>query len=286
MTPNTSLNEMKYTAERAVHHAAPWIETLARFGYAAKGVVYAVIGLLAAQAAFTSGGKTTNSRGALVTIVQQPFGRVLLGIVLVGLIGYTLWRLVQTFMNPEDKGVLERVGFFASAIGYGGTALAAGRLVMGAGTAGGQSAQHTTAQMMDQPFGIWLVGIAGLIAVGMGISQIAQGWKAKFNKDLNLAEMSETERNFANIAGRTGMIARGIVFGIIGLFLVQAARTANPKEAKGVGEALRVLEQQPYGPWLMGLVALGLVAYGVFMFVEARYRRISVQGDTREGATS
>jgi hypothetical protein len=276
MTPQTSLANMKHQAEQTVRNAAPWVENLARFGYAAKGVVYAVIGFLAAQAAFTAGGKTTNDEGALVTIVQQPFGRVLLGIVLVGLIGYVVWRLVQAFMNPENDKLSRRIGSFLSAMGYASLALGAGRLVMGDGTTGGQSTQSATAQIMAQPFGQWIVGIAGLIMLSAGIGQIVKGWKADFHKELKLEEMSLKERAFADCAGRTGLISRGIVFSIIGVFLFEAARTANPRQAKGIGEALRLLEQQTYGPWLMGIVALGLVAYGVFMFVEARYRRIQI----------
>jgi hypothetical protein len=276
MTPNTSVQQMKYTADQKVREAAPWIEKLARLGYLAKGVVYVVIGFLAAKAAFTAGGKTTDSKGALVTIVQQPFGKFLLGIVLVGLIGYVVWRLVQTFMDPENKGTLARVGSFFSALGYTGLAASAGRLLMGAGTPGGSTPQSTTAQLMSQPFGIWLVGLVGLIFIGTSVGQIVKGYKHKFLENLNLVEMSETERKFADVMGHVGLIARGIVFSIIGLFLLQAARTANPKEAQGIGGALRALEQQPYGPWLMGLVALGLFAYGIFMFVEARYRRISI----------
>jgi hypothetical protein len=280
MTPQTSLQDMKYKAKQAVHEAAPWVETMARFGYAAKGTVYAIIGFLAAQAAFTSGGKTTDGKGALVTIVQQPFGRFLLGLVLFGLIGYVIWRLIQAFMDPENKGTLERVGYFVSAMGYGGLALAAGRLISGAGTPGGETPQSATAGVMAQPFGQWLVAIGGLIFIGIGISQIVHGWQASFHKNLKLSEMTPTEQKYADISGRVGLISRGIVFGIIGVFLVQAARTANPKEAKGIGDALRVLENQPYVPWLMGLVALGLVAYGVFMFVEARYRYIEVKNGT------
>jgi hypothetical protein len=280
MTPQTSLQDMKYKAEGAVRDAAPWVETMARFGYAAKGTVYAVIGFLAAQAAFTSGGKTTDGKGALVTIIQQPFGRFLLGLVLLGLIGYVIWRLVQAFMNPENKGALTRAGFFVSAMGYGGLAIAAGKLVMGAGKPGGDTAQSATAQLMSQPLGQWMVAIVGLIFAGLGISQIVKGWKADFHEQLKVTEMSPTERKYADITGRVGLISRGIVFGIIGLFLVQAARTANPKEAKGIGDALRMLEKQAYGPWLMGLVALGLIAYGIFMFVEARYRHIEVKNGT------
>lgn len=276
MTPNASLTDLKYKAEAGVRKAAPWVEKMARFGYVAKGLVYVIIGFLAAQAAFTAGGKTTDSKGALVTIVQQPFGRILLGLVLIGLVGYTLWRLVQAFMNPENKSTLKRVGFFASALGYGGLALGAGRLVMGAGTPGGQSTQSTTAQVMSQPFGQWIIGIAGLIVIGLGLGQIAAGWKTDFKKNLKMVEMNAKERTFATYSGKFGLIARGIVFGIIGIFLTYAAWTANPKEAKGIAEALRVLEQQAYGPWLMGAAALGLIAYGLFMFVEARYRRISV----------
>ncbi|HAX76270.1 MAG TPA: hypothetical protein DCY88_10625, partial [Cyanobacteria bacterium UBA11372] len=120
----------------------------------------------------------------------------------------------------------------------------------------------------------WLVGLAGVIAIGVGFSYLYEAYKAKFRRHLKLSQMSRAEQTWAVRLGRFGIAARGIVFGIIGLFLIQAAKQSDASQAKGFGEALAILAQQPAGPWLLGIVALGLIAYGIYSLVEARYRQI------------
>lgn len=276
---NSSLPNLQQPARRAASH--PWVERLARFGYAAKGVVYFIVGLLAAQAAFTTGGRTTDTSGALATIVSQPFGKFLLVLVTIGLIGYALWRLVQTIYDPEHAGeaieakhIVQRIGYGVSAIAYSGLALTAIRLIMGTGNGSSNATQDWTARFMAQPFGRWLVGLVGLIVIGVGISHLYQAYKAKFQRQFKQDQMSEIERKWAKWLGQFGIAARGIVFGLIGLFLVLAALHANAKEARGLGGALAALAQQPSGSWLLGIVALGLIAYSIYSVIEARYRRI------------
>jgi Domain of Unknown Function (DUF1206) len=275
--PNLPTN-IQQPARQAV--ANPAFERLARLGFAAKGVVYFVVGLLAAQAAFGSGGRTTDSSGALETIVSQPFGKFLLTILTVGLIGYALWRLAEAIFDPEHSGqadtkqVIKRLGYAFSAVAYGGLAWTAIKLITGSGGGGGNSTQDWTARLLAQPFGQWLVGLLGIIVISVGISYLYEAYKAKFRRHFKLQEMSPNERTWAIRAGRFGIAARGVVFAIIGIFFVQAARHSNASEAKGLGEALAVLAQQPFGPWILGLVALGLIAYGIYSLVEARYRRI------------
>jgi len=276
---NSSLSDVQRPARQAASH--PWVERLARFGYAAKGVVYFVVGLLAAQAAFTTSGKTTDTSGALATIVNQPFGTFLLGLVTIGLIGYVLWRVVQTIFDPEHAGeqmdakrVVQRIGYAFSAIAYAGLAFTAVKLMMGTGGGRGDTTQDWTARFMAQPFGRWLVGLAGFVVIGVGISYLYQAYKAKFQRHFKRHQMSETERNWAKWLGQFGIAARGIVFGIIGIFLVLAALHSNASEARGLGGALATLAQQPFGPWLLGVVALGLIAYSIYSVIEARYRHI------------
>lgn len=260
--------------------SSEWIERLARFGYAAKGVVYALIGVLAVQAAFTGGGKTTDAKGALESIVTQPFGQILLVLIAIGLFGYMLWRFVEAFMDPENegsdaKGIAKRIGYAISGIIYASLAFSAAQLAAGSGSGGsGNSTQHWTARLMSQPFGRWLVGIVGAIVIGVGFYQFYKAFSTKFRRKLKVREMSEAEETWAIRAGRFGLSARGVVFVIIGFFLLQAAYQSDASEARGLGGALQTLLQQPYGPWLMGLVALGLIAYGIYMGVQARYRRI------------
>jgi len=273
--------------QQPMEHVAanPWFERFARFGYAAKGIVYFVVGLLAAQAAFTSGGRTTDTSGALQEIITQPFGKVLLSIITVGLVGYACWRFVQTILDPEHrhedegaKAIGRRLGYAFSAFAYGGLALTALSLIFGwgsGGDGGDSSTQDWTRRILAQPFGQWLVGLAGVVTVGVGAYYLYQAFKAKFMRKLKQHEMSATERKWAKRAGQFGTTARGIVFIIIGIFLIVAAWQSDAEEARGLGGALATLAQQPYGSWLLGLVALGLIAYSIYSLVEARYRQFA-----------
>ncbi len=252
---------------------------LARFGYAAKGVVYLLIGGLALGSVLTTGGSTTGPVGAFREVVSQPFGQILLSLIALGLFGYTLWRFVQAIKDPDNegsdaKGIVKRIGYATSGVVYASFAIAAVGLVMGSGGGSGNQTEDITARVMAQPYGRWLIAIAGLIVIVTGVYQFYKGYSAKFTKVLKMGEMSPGERTWAVRSGRLGLIARSVVYALIGTFLIQAALTANPEQAGGLGEALRTLSQQPYGPWLLGLVALGLMLYGVYSLVLARYRRI------------
>ena len=276
---NLPTDSIKQPVRRAT--SQPWFERLARLGYAAKGLVYFIVGFLAAQAAFGTGGRTTDTSGALSTIVTQPFGKFLLFLVTIGIIGYVLLRIAQTILDPEHAGekmdakrIAQRLGYAFSALAYSGLAVTAVRLIIGSGGSSGNATQDWTARILAQPFGRWLVGLAGVIAIGVGFSYLYEAYKAKFRRHLKLTQMSHSEQTWAVRLGRFGIAARGIVFAIIGLFLIQAAKQSDASQAKGFGEALAILAQQPSGPWLLGIVALGLIAYGIYSVVEARYRQI------------
>lgn len=277
---HSSANSVKEPIRQAAAH--PGFERLARLGCAAKGIVYFVIGLLAAQAALGWGGKTTDSQGALETIVTQPFGKFLLGIITIGMIGYAVWRLVQTILDPEHSGqrtdakrLAQRLGYAASAIAYIGLALTAVKLILGAGGSNGNATQDWTARFLAQPFGQWLVGLAGIVVIGVGLGFIYQAVKGKFRDQLKWQQMNASERKWATRIGKFGIAARGFVFAVIGLFLTQAALQSDASEAKGLGEALAALAQQPFGRWILGVVALGLIAYSLYSLVEAKYRHIA-----------
>lgn len=271
---------IKQPARQVASH--PWVERLARLGYAAKGLVYFTVGLLAAQAAIGSGGKTTDSSGALETIVTQPFGKFLLSIVTLGLIGYALWRLVQTILDPENsrqemnaKRIAKRLGYAFSAIAYIGLAITAIKLIIGSGGSNSDTVEDWTVYFLSQPFGRWLVALAGLVVIGVGISYLYQAYKGKLRRYFKLEQMSRSEQTWAVRLGRFGIAARGIVFSIIGIFLTLAAIKSDGSQARGLGGALAVLAQQPFGAWVLGVVSLGLIAYGIYSVIEARYRRTS-----------
>jgi Domain of Unknown Function (DUF1206) len=271
----TSIRAATARAGQAYRAASPWIARLARLGYAARGVVYLLVGGLAAQAAVGTGGRTTDAQGAFSTVLRQPFGKVLVGVLALGLLGYSGWRFVQAIKDPEQEGLGKRLGYFLNGMIHGSLALAALGLLTGAAWGGGgDGARDWTARLMALPAGIWLVGAVGVAVAGFGLSQLYSAWAGRLDEDLDLSRMDGTMRQWAVRFGRFGMAARGVVFGVIGVSLLLAACQADPGEARGLGEALRALRGQVYGPWLLGGVAFGLVAYGLYQCVAACYSRI------------
>ncbi len=275
---NTDKTSVEQEAKAQAQQARPWLERLARLGFLSKGLVYATVGVLALRAAFGSGGQTTDTQGAVQALARAPFGQVLLALLSLGLISYGLWRFVQAWNNPADregaKGVVARSGFVVSGVIHLALAVTAVGLLVGSSSGGGSSEQGMAARLLAVPFGRWLVGLVGLAIIGMGVYQLVKAYRADFRDALKTAQMSQTEQRWAVRAGRVGYAARGIVFALMGSFFIQAALQAQASEARGLGGALRTLQRQPYGPFLLGAVALGFVLYGVYMAVEARYRNI------------
>ena len=268
-------------ARTAAHEASPWITGLGRLGFACKGAVYLLIGVLAVQAAMGRGGTTTDTSGALRHIVEAPFGKALLALIALGLAGYALWRFVQALLDTDGKGadlkgLWARGGYVLSGVIYTSVALAALRLMQGTGEGGNgdQAAQDWTARLLAQPFGVVWVVLVGLGVLGSAAVQFIRAAKAEFRKELNTQEMDGRTQEFATRAGRIGHAARGVTFGITGVYLLVAALHQSPQEARGLAGALATLTEQPYGPLLLGVVAAGLAMYGLYMFVAARYRRM------------
>jgi hypothetical protein len=255
------------------------VETLARFGYGARGVVYGLVGVLALLAAIGSGGQTGGSRSALQTLVSQPFGKVWLVLIAVGLFGFCAWRVLEALTDADNrgsdmKGWAIRGAHLISGVIYAGLALFALNLALGRGSGGGgedQAARDWTAWLMSQPFGQWLVGLVGLAVAGTGLAFIAKAWRGRVADRLSLP--SDKRDWFVSI-GRMGFAARGVVFLIIGGFLGLAALHASSSEVRGLGGALDALQGQPYGWVLLALTALGLFAFGLFGLIQARYRHI------------
>jgi hypothetical protein len=272
--------EAKRQVKQAAREAAPWVEALARAGYLARGVVYLVVGFLAGRAAFEHR-RPAASRGAMMELLRQPLGRVMLGVLAVGLLGYAAWRFVQAVLDPERKGTKlkalgKRASYLFTTVVYVGMAAAATRLALGGPPEHDQtSAGRWTAPVMQHPLGRWLLlGIGAWIA-GYGLWLLWRSVAKEPEKRLDVSSLRPGMQRALKLAGRVGVAARGVVFGIIGVWLVLAAWHLRPGEAKMPAGALESVREQPYGPPLLALIAVGLGAFGFFEIVKARYRHIT-----------
>jgi hypothetical protein len=266
----------------AVKRAAanPLLALLERLGYVVRGALYAVMGLLALRIAFNAaGGQATDLTGSLVFLVGNPLGKVVLIVAAVGLAAYSLWGFTRAIYDPlhrgrDASGYAARLGFVSSAISYAAIVFFALQLLIGSGGPGGDSTQKTIASVLTHPAGGLLTVIIGLVAIGIGIGQFAEAYRATFKEDLKGAEMSQTNRSLAIGFGRFGMFARGVVFLVIGWFILQAGIHHDPTQVQGFGGAFLWLLGQPFGRVLLGIVALGFVALGVHSFACARWIRL------------
>jgi hypothetical protein len=266
----------------AVKHvaASPLLELLERLGYIARGALYAVMGLLALRVALSiGGGQTTNLAGSLVFLIGNPFGKLVLLAFAIGLAAYSLWGLVRAIYDPlhrgsDASGYMARIGFVTSAISYAAIVILAIQLLAGSGGSSADSTQKTISSVLNHPAGGWLTILIGVVAFGVGLGQFMEAYRATFKGDLKGAEMSATERDIAVGFGRFGMFARGITFVVIGWSVIQAGVHHDAGQAQGFGGAFLFLLGQPYGHVLVGIVALGFVALGLYSFACARWVRL------------
>ena len=173
------------------------------------------------------------------------------------------------------KGIIQRVGYLVSFVAYGALGLFALQIIFStASSSGDNGPQDLTAKLLAQPWGEWLVAIIGAVIIVTGFVQLVMAYKSKFMEKMKTHEMSETERTWTERSGRIGYASRGVVYFLIGGFLIQAAVQHDPNEAGGLAKALSTLAQQAYGPWLLGIVAFGLMGFGIFSILQAFYRRI------------
>ena len=267
---------------KAVKRAAanPLLELLERLGYLVRGALYAVMGLLALGIALrVAGGQTTDLSGSLVFLVSNPFGQLVLLVVTVGLAAYSLWGFTRAIYDPlrrgsDAGGYAARLGFVSSAVSYAAIVFFALQILVGSGRAAGDSTQKTIAAILTHPGGGWLTAIIGLVAIVVGLGQFLEAYRATFKEDLKGADMSASERNVVIGLGRFGMFARGVIFLVIGWFLVQAGLHHDAGRVQGFGGAFVFLLGQPFGRIVLGIIALGFVALGLHSLACARWIRL------------
>ncbi len=272
-------------AESDAKRGGGWFAGLARVGIVAKGVSYGIVGVLALMLALGEGGKTTSREGALATLAKEPFGKVLLAVLALGFAAYALWRLILVFASDvEDdeklKGWGERAANIVRVLIYGGLTFATLKILFGSGSSQSENekAQETASTILSWPAGTWLVGLAGLVIIGIGLWNGYQGIATKFEDEWRTGEMHEKARTWGRRVGVAGHVSRAVVFALIGIFVIKAAVEYKPSAAIGLDGALHKVATAPYGPVLLGITAVGLICYAVFCFVDARYRDVSASG--------
>lgn len=270
-------------AKQQANAGGGWYAALARTGLVAKGLSYGLVGVLAAKLAIGHGGEATSRQGALAQLSHHPFGKAVLIALALGFAAYALWRFVQAIAERCDADDSEaaiwakRAGYVGRGLIYAGLTYTTLKIVAGSGQQQSQNEQahQSTATVLDWPAGRFIVGAVGLVGIGVGFWNLYRGLSRKFEDKWRVGRLSPTMRRWGGRAGVLGHVARFVVSGLIGLFLVKAAIDYKPKDAIGLDGALQKLAHASYGPFLLGLTAAGFVAYCIYCLVDARLRDVS-----------
>jgi hypothetical protein len=255
------------------------LEALIRVGFVGYGLLHLAVAWLAIQLTLGRATGDSDQGGAFRTLARQPFGRFLLIAVVVGLAAMALWQaLLAAVGHRVEHGrarTFERLASVARTVVYLALAWTAYRVVAGNPTSSAQQQQSATAGVMSHPFGRTVVTVCGLAVLAVGIGLAVYGAKRKFEKRLMLIRMNHGNRQAARRLGQAGYVAKGVAFAIVGLLLVDAAATKNPAKSRGLDAALRTLIAQPFGKFLLLLVAIGFAAFGIYCFFQSRYRKVA-----------
>ncbi|MGY0004943.1 DUF1206 domain-containing protein [Micromonospora sp. I033] len=255
-----------------------WLELLTRAGFIGYGIVHLLFAWLALQIAFGKSGEEGNQNGALRTLGAQPMGKFLLVAIAVGLFAMAIWQAFEAvighrFLRGKEK-LFERIASVVRVIVFVWLGWTAIKVFQDASSNAANQQQQFSEKLMASDGGRWLVGLAGLVLAAVGIGMVIYGLKKKFERNLKTGEMSPKTHTLARRLGMAGYAARGAVFAVTGLLIVVAAVKYDPEKARGLDAALRTLRDQSYGPVLLALMALGIAAFGVYCFLQSRYRRV------------
>jgi hypothetical protein len=253
---------------------------LVRAGFVARGLVYGVIGGLAlALALGAADGSTTNQQGALALVAAAPLGGVAVAVLAIGMLAYAAWQIGQAILgrgleDAERDGPADRIGKLGSGLAYLGLFVIAVKALIGAANTESSGPSRAAAGVLGWPGGRWIVGLAGVVFVGVCCYLAYDGLSGSYLDESKTEEMTPEIRRTLDVVGRVGLFSRAVVFALIGYFLIRTAIDFDPAKAIGVDGALREVAQQPYGSWLLGLVAVGLIVFAASSLAEARYRRL------------
>ena len=257
-----------------IRESAGWVVRLGRLGYAAKGLLYIIVGTLATEAALGIGGGTTDTRGALRAVARAPFGHIALIVVAVGLIGYAVWRVISAIVDGERRGsepggIALRIGEAIRGLVYGALGASAIGYLMGKHGDTSDRARSMTSRALSFPAGRWIVIAAGLILIGYALYQVYRAISRKFLRRLDLSDAGEVTRSLVERLGGFGIAARAVVFAMIGGLIVRAGWNFDPSQAGGIEKSLDTIARQEI---IFAVVAVGLIAFGILQIATARYR--------------
>jgi hypothetical protein len=248
----------------------------ARLGLAARAFIYLVIGWIACQIALGHRSEQANQKGALADLASHPGGLAVLYVLGLGFVAYAVWRSSEVAFGAAGEGnkAGPRLQSLVRAVVYGALAITTFIFIAGGSRQGQAQQQMTlTAKLMRHEYGRWLVGVAGTVVVVVGLAMVIEGVTKKFERQLQLNELHGATRTWVIRTGVLGTIARGLVFALAGVLAVDAAVTYDAAKSAGLDGALRTLANRPYGPWLLGIVALGLIAFAIYGFAAARWAK-------------
>jgi hypothetical protein len=273
---SSAASQAKSTASRAADSKP--LEYLARGGFVGYGVIHLLFAWLAVQIAVGNSGRESDQSGALSELASKPFGKVLVVIVIIGMIALAIWQAFEAAIGESGvrgkTAIAGRVVSGIRAVIYLAIAWSGIKIVQGAGSSNANSQEKGASTLMDATGGRWLLGLIGVVVAGVGIGLAVYGLLKKFEEHQNIQQMSPTVRRTTRRLGMAGYAAKGVAYTIAGVLVVAAAVTYDPNKARGLDAALRTLAQASYGPWLLGLIALGIAAFGVFCFAQAKYRKV------------
>jgi hypothetical protein len=272
----SATQNVRITASRAANSKP--LEYLARGGFIAYGVIHLLFAWLALQVALGDSSGETDQGGALQTIGSQTGGKYLVILIIIGMVAMAIWQAFEAAIGesgPQDKSAIaERVVSACRAILYLYFAYLGYRVLSGAANSQADSQQSAPSSLMDKSGGRWLVGLIGLVVIGVGIGLVIYGVTKKFEKHLNTAQMAPSVHQTVRRLGIGGYSAKGVAYAIVGVLIVSAAVTYDAEKARGLDGALKTLASQSYGPWLLGLIAAGIAAFGIYCFFQAKYRKV------------
>jgi hypothetical protein len=272
----TASSHARNTASRAADSKP--LEYLARGGFIAYGVIHLLFAWIALQLAFGSSSESNDQSGAFQELAQKPLGKTLVVITIVGMIGLAIWQALEAALGQSGEqnrmAMAERFVSGCRTIMYLYFAFVGIKVLRGSGSSSGDSSQKGASSLMDSTAGRLLIGLVGLVVLGIGIGLVIYGVKKKFEEHLNTQQMNAKVHKTVERLGMAGYSAKGVAYAIAGVLVVIAAVKYDPEKARGLDAALKTLAGAPYGPWLLSLMALGIAAFGVYCFFQARYRKV------------